>query len=229
MDPTRGTPFARGARLAKLRAALSRAGLDAFVVSHLPNVQYLTGLSASAAVAVVTADSATLAVDFRYQTAAARAVEDEAGVVVDVVAGSFEEWLEQHLVSSRYARIGIEAASVTVSRFNRLSAAIGAAAPLPLRQHGPVPALVPTERVVEALRLVKDEEEVQALREGARRLSAIARRLPELARIGRTEQAVAGTSTPPCAPRGSSARPSRPSWPRDPTARFRTPGPAPGC
>jgi Xaa-Pro aminopeptidase len=190
MDAPR-TPFPYGARLARLRGAMGRAALDALVLTHLPNLRYMTGVSASDGLAVVTAEAATLAVDFRYRTAAEHALAGRQDIALEVIDASFDEWLERHLPGHGVARIGIEAASMTVSRFNRLSTALGASAPFPLERPGPVAALVPTERMVEALRLVKDSAEVAALREAARRLSGVARALPEFARAGRTEQAVA--------------------------------------
>jgi Xaa-Pro aminopeptidase len=53
------------------------------------------------------------------------------------------------------------------------------------------PALVPTERLVERTRVIKDDVEIAALREGGRRLGAIARRVADFVREGRTERAVA--------------------------------------
>ena len=44
--------------------------IDALVVSHLPNVRYLTGFSGTAGLVVLTSTHATLIVDFRYATAA---------------------------------------------------------------------------------------------------------------------------------------------------------------
>jgi Xaa-Pro aminopeptidase len=192
MDAPSSSPWPYGPRLAKLRAALLRADLDSFVVSHLPNLHYLTGVSATAGLAVVTGETATVAIDFRYRTAAERALAgrtDDVGLAT--VEASFDEWLAQHLGAHGGARIGVEAASMTVSRFNRLSAALAASASLPRERHGAVAALVPTERVVEALRLVKDAGEIRALREAARRLSRVALGLPRLVRPGRSEQEVA--------------------------------------
>ena len=53
------------------------------------------------------------------------------------------------------------------------------------------PVLVATERVVERRRLIKDAGEIATLREAGRRLSAIALNLPDLVRIGRSEQEIA--------------------------------------
>jgi Xaa-Pro aminopeptidase len=178
------------ARLSRLRHALHLAGLDAFVVTHLPNLRYLTGLNATAGIVVVTPDSCTLAVDFRYRTAAERVLAErgDADVRLEIIAGSVDEWLAACLAGADAHRIGIEAASMTVSRFNRLSAALVPS----VGMHGRAPVLDPTERVVEALRIVKDEAEVAILREAGRRLSRVALGLPDLVRAGRTEQAVAG-------------------------------------
>ena len=57
-----------------------------------------------------------------------------------------------------------------VSRFNRLSSALAGSAPTPLRSPDGCPALVPTERIVESERVVKDEAEIATLREAGRRL-----------------------------------------------------------
>ena len=57
------------ARLARVRAAASAAGIDALVVTHLPNLQYLTGFAGSAGAAMVTPRACLLVVDFRYVTA----------------------------------------------------------------------------------------------------------------------------------------------------------------
>ena len=63
-------PETVAARLARVRAATRAAGLDALVVTHLPNVQYLTGFSGSAGAVIVLPRTCLLVVDFRYVTAA---------------------------------------------------------------------------------------------------------------------------------------------------------------
>jgi Xaa-Pro aminopeptidase len=52
--------------------------------------------------------------------------------------------------------------------------------------------LVPTERIVERARIIKDAAEIAALREAGRRLAAVAEQLPPLVRVGRTERDIAG-------------------------------------
>ena len=58
------------------------AGLDGFLVTHLPNLRYLTGLSATAGAAIVTAGQCVLVVDFRYAVAARELLDSRGDGVV---------------------------------------------------------------------------------------------------------------------------------------------------
>jgi Xaa-Pro aminopeptidase len=177
-------------RLDRLRASLRLQNLDAFVVTHLPNVRYLTGLSGSAGLVIVWEAACSLIVDFRYQTVAEALPASTDGVLAVEVATSYDDSLVAALQGRNARRIGIEAAWMPVNRFARLSRAL-AAVPMPFGDADACPALVPTERMVERERAVKDAGEIATLRDAARRLAAVAADLPGLVRRGRTEQAVA--------------------------------------
>jgi len=171
------------------------AGLDGLVVTHLPNIRYLTGFQGSAGAVVVTRSRCLLIVDFRYLTAARAllaARQDEA-VELHHVDWGYDDALVGLLRAERVQRIGVEAAWMAVGRFNRLSAGVAAAAPGHAESRTGCPALVPTERLIERLRLIKDAAEVATLREGAARLSRVAVRLRDFARPGRSEVEVAAS------------------------------------
>jgi len=179
-------------RISILQADLRTLDLNALVVTHLPNLRYLTGLAATAGAVVLHQDSCTLVVDFRYQTAARRVLEDTAGrpFNISVVEDTYDEKLSALLaVLPCPARIGVEAASMTVGSFNRLAA--GLSAPGGSSDSGATAVLVPTERVIERRRAVKDAEEIEILREAPRRLSRVARKVPEFVSEGRTELEIA--------------------------------------
>ncbi len=180
----------RAPRLARLRADLASSGIDAFVITHPPNVRYLTGLRASAGVVVVTPSTCQLLVDFGYLTAAQHLVVDQPDLSVRVATGAFEPAIVEMLQRSGAARIGVEGAYMPIVRYNRLSTLLAGGAPLPMAE-APVPVLVPTERILERARAVKDAEEIGILKEAARRLSRVALELPQLVRIGQTEQQAA--------------------------------------
>jgi Xaa-Pro aminopeptidase len=79
------------------------------------------------------------------------------------------------------ARIGFEAAHLSVSRHSWLSKTAGGV------------ELIPTEGIVERARLCKDAYELNALREGARRLSHVAQGLFGTVRSGMIEREIAMT------------------------------------
>src|SRR5689334_25282301 len=87
-----------GGRLARLRASLADSGLDALLVSALPNVRYLTGFSGSSALVLVTADACLLLTDFRYATQVKHEVAAEARVVVESASLWVRLWAEMKLL-----------------------------------------------------------------------------------------------------------------------------------
>ena len=181
-----------GPRLARVRAHMRDAGVDALVVSHLPNVRYLTGFVGTAGVAIVLPSRCVLAADFRYLTKAQQVASASDGLIaVEPVERTYEEATVALLRRENRLRVGIEAAWLSVSRFNAMAAALAATVPFPLQSDQPMPVLLPTERIVERGRIVKDAEEIETLREAGRRLSDIARRLGSFVAPGRSERDVA--------------------------------------
>jgi Xaa-Pro aminopeptidase len=178
-------------RLSRVRGELHAAALDAFVVTHPPNVRYLTGFSGSAGLVVMTQTRCHLVVDFRYAIAAraviASSLDLESAISVVVPPESYDETLVALLREADASRIGIEAAYMPVSRFNRLSASLANGAPTPHSTPDPCPVLVPTERLVERGRVIKDAGEIGTLKEAGRRIAAAALEVPALVREGRSE------------------------------------------
>jgi Xaa-Pro aminopeptidase len=170
---------ARLARLARVRDDLRAAQAGAVAITNLINLRYLSGFAGTAGAAVVTPERCHLLVDFRYVAAAREAVAD-GPVELEIVEGSFDDALIALLRRSGAGRIAIEAASMTVARFNRLAKALEPAA-----------VLVPTDRLIERRRAVKDGVEIATLREAARRLSGVARQVRSFLREGRAEREIA--------------------------------------
>jgi Xaa-Pro aminopeptidase len=183
------------ARLVRARDKFRAAGIDALAVTHLPNIRYLSGFSGTAGILVLTVDACVLIVDFRYAIAARALIAADPEVTrhirVHVPDQSYDESLAAVLRESAARRIGIEAAWMPVSRFNKLSAALAAAAPTPLQSPDACPVLVPTERLIDSARAVKDAGEIATLREAARRLTLVAADAPPLVTPGRSELDVA--------------------------------------
>lgn len=178
-------PDVLATRSARLRSALSVAHVEALVVTSLPNIAYLTGLFASAAVLVVTPDALLLIGDLRYAVSlAARAAWWPAVRPIEIRAGdSYDQALVETIDPLRGLRVGFEATHLSVSRHRYLSAELVA--------RGWTDALVETDGIVEGLRVTKDSWESARLREGAERLSSVAKYILSNALAGRTESEVA--------------------------------------
>ncbi len=58
-------------------------GVDVLLVTHLPNIRWLTGFSGSAGMLLIGADRRALITDFRYASQAPAEVGDAAEVIID--------------------------------------------------------------------------------------------------------------------------------------------------
>ncbi|WP_138734824.1 M24 family metallopeptidase [Modestobacter excelsi] len=157
----------------RLRATAAEAGLDAVLVTNLLNVRYLTGFTGSNGALLLRTDGGDLfGTDGRYTTQAGTQVPD-IELLVDRATTSA---LATEAVRRGSARIGYESHDVTVDGLRLLERVLTDAA-----GSGRAAELVSIRRAVEALRAVKDDAEVEALR----RACAVAdRALAELAAEG---------------------------------------------
>jgi Xaa-Pro aminopeptidase len=180
------------ARVARVRAHLAHDGLDALLITHLPNLHYLTGFRASAGAAILTGDRLYLLADFRYRTAAtvaAEALSRLAGAVYLPVPRAFDEVVVETLRSSGARRVGLEAAHLPLKRFDWLARALPAMAPATASDART--ELVSTERVVERERAVKDSFEIRVLREAGSRLAELVEPVIGFVRARRREREIA--------------------------------------
>ncbi|WP_020672669.1 M24 family metallopeptidase [Amycolatopsis nigrescens] len=175
-------PETHAARRTALRALLTDAGLDALLVTDLLNIRYLTGFTGSNAALLLHAeldDRTAFCTDGRYTTQSSVEVPDLKRVLDRASAAAMIR--HGSALPNLYRRVGFESQHVSVEQFEKLD---DLAEGLELTR---APGLV------ERLRLVKDEVEVDALR----RACAVAdRALADLIesggiRPGRTEREVA--------------------------------------
>ena len=155
------------ARIERLRASLD----EPLLVTDPTNVYYLTGFRSSNAALLVEPDRLRLFSDFRY-AASARGVE---GIDFEET----ERALMLGLARRLEGRVAFEAAAVSYAGYETLRA-------------GGL-ELVPTTGAVEALRAVKDERELAAIRSACAITDRVYDRLAEERFIGRTERDVAWT------------------------------------
>lgn len=173
-------------RHARVRDGLTADRLDALVVTHLPNMRYLSGFAGSTAIVVLDRHELVLITDGRYLT---EVQETIAGICpafrLVKVDPAYDATLLRVLKQGGYERVGFEGAHLPFNRYQTLSAALADG------PQGAPSRLIPTERLVEAVRLRKDEIERAALRHAGRLLDDAAAAILAALKPGRRERDIA--------------------------------------
>jgi Xaa-Pro aminopeptidase len=141
-------------RLEKLRGRMAEQGLDAVLISQPQNRRYLSGFTGSFAYLLITASDAVIATDFRYYEQSAQQAPD---FRLYQATGPMEGWLPGLLTAAGNLggkRLGFESADLTFLLYRTL---LKGATGLSVGQR---PKLVATSDLVEALRAVKEPEEL---------------------------------------------------------------------
>jgi Xaa-Pro aminopeptidase len=145
-------------RIGQLRRRLTKAGLSGLVVTHLPDLRYLSGFTGSSAALAITRHTARLFTDGRYTTQAA---EQVSAAQVQIVSGSPAVAAVDWLAAQPGVELaGFDPARTTVAELARWKAAL----PSRLRR-GFLSALAAP--LVEPLRWIKDEDELTLMIEAA--------------------------------------------------------------
>ena len=135
-------------RLERLRQRLGEEGLDAVLISHGENRRYLSAFTGSAGFLLISLQGAILVTDFRYIE---QAKSQASSFEIFHIEGEPSRWLPDLLSSLGLKRIGFEANDLSFSTYLQLAATAGEK------------ELVPTEELVESLRAVKDEKELELI------------------------------------------------------------------
>jgi Xaa-Pro aminopeptidase len=145
-------------RIGALRRKLTRAGLPGLLVTHLPDLRYLSGFTGSSAALAVTRRTARLFTDGRYT---AQAAEEVQAAQVQIVSGSPSvagvQWLA---AQSGVTVAGFDSAKTTVAELARWKSELPSRLRRGFLQAAPTP-------LVEILRCVKDEDELAVMAEAA--------------------------------------------------------------
>jgi len=111
-----------------VRDELAARGLDALLVTALPNILYLTNFTGSSATVVLAADRLYFITDSRYiETVSAMKATPHHVPDLELIAvdGSYDATLAGFLASQPWKRIGFEAEHMTVALRQSIAKAIG--------------------------------------------------------------------------------------------------------
>jgi Xaa-Pro aminopeptidase len=163
-------------RLAKLRQILADNDLDAIVISQPENRRYLSGFTGTRGVLFISPERAVLATTFVYLEQARK--QAPAFELVRFQREFAEVWPD--LVAEVNARrVAFESAHLTVAEHGKLAAGAEGA------------ELVSTEGIVEGLRAIKDEGELDIIRKTVALADAAFAHIIEFIEPGMTEREVA--------------------------------------
>lgn len=161
------------------RAAYAEAeGIDVLLVTHLPNVRYLCGFTGSSGALAVHSGEAVLFTDGRYTEQARAEVH---GARVMIAKGPLLPAVAAWAASRKLRVIGVEADHMTLAARTQLKRALPASS-----------RLREVSGVVERLRTIKEEEELELIRKAVDLGSSLLDVATQAIRPGVSEVEVAG-------------------------------------
>jgi Xaa-Pro aminopeptidase len=164
-------------RLKKLRGELKRRDLDGIIISHFPDIRYLSGFSGSAGILFVTAKEAYLLTDGRYTTQASQELPQEIETIID--RNHFSRLKEDKLIR-KGMRIGFQDLAVTVAQH----ASMG-------RIFKKKVDLVAVGGVMSRITSIKTAEEIASIRKAANIAAKVYREVLAFVKPGMAEREVA--------------------------------------
>ncbi|WP_339228097.1 Xaa-Pro peptidase family protein [Oceanobacillus sp. FSL K6-2867] len=139
-------------KLNKLREALEKNKLDAILITSPINRRYVTGFTGTAGIALVSLDDARLITDFRYTE---QANEQANGFNVIEHKQLIEGEITDQLKHMQVKRLGFEKDYVTFTQYENYKKSFNV-------------ELVPVSGIVEELRLIKTNDELNTMKKAAK-------------------------------------------------------------
>jgi len=166
-----------------VRAAMKELGLDGILLTHPPDLHYLTNFTGEDSVGLITQKDLFLITDFRYREQA----QLEAGwLTISMRDAKMSDAVAQVLKTTPLKRIGFEANFTTVGQMDALVKAIKAA----VETHPP--ELVGLENVMQNIRKVKDDHEIGLIRKSVALAEEAFDAIRDQIKPGQTENYLAG-------------------------------------
>ena len=184
-------PDQRVLRQNELKMRLSKEGFACLLVSHIPNIRYLTGFSGSAGVLCIGPNEAVFFTDGRYRDQAGEEIGAAAEIRI-VERGAWQEAVETATeLAGSNGTVGFEADYLSFSEGRSLA------------EEGKVPL----SGWVEELRVVKAPEEIDAIREAVRIAFDALEEVLARIRVGESELEIASNLERALRARGSEWHP----------------------
>jgi Xaa-Pro aminopeptidase len=167
-----------------VREAMKALNLDSLLLTHPPDLAYLTNFTGDDSIGLITEKDFFLVTDFRYKEQA----EQEAGwLKTNMREGKMSDALAQTITEAKIKRIGFEANFATVGQMDALVQSLKAVKDLPKQ-----PEIVPLENVMTNIRKVKDDNEVDLIRKSVGIAEEAFEAIRDEIKVGQSENYLAG-------------------------------------
>ncbi|MCX7911872.1 MAG: Xaa-Pro peptidase family protein [Dehalococcoidales bacterium] len=183
-------------RIQRLRHRLNEKGLDGILITQQENRRYLSGFDGSAGYLIISARKAVLATDFRYTE---QALGQASCCEILRIANNLTDWFPALLDEMGIRKLGFEASDVSYHFYQQLVDA--------LKRKGLEVEMVATSGLVEAMRAVKEAEEIEFIRKAAAIADGAYMEAAGLIRPGLTEKEIAWALEKATRERGSETLP----------------------
>ncbi|HEX4797261.1 MAG TPA: aminopeptidase P family protein [Humisphaera sp.] len=188
-------------RQKNVRDAMKHLKLDALLLTHPPDVSYLTNFTGDSSVGLITEKDFLFVTDFRYK----EQVELEAGWLKSTIRdGKMEEALGKVLNEADVTRIGFEANFTSFGQINAIDRAIKEIREKDSKASKAPVELVPLEDVMTKIRMVKDDHEIDLIRKSVGIAEEAFDAIRSEIKAGLTENHLAGLLTLELRSRGAS-------------------------
>ena len=166
-----------------VRAAMKELNLDGLLLTHPPDLHYLTNFTGEDSVGLITHKDFFLVTDFRYKEQS----QIEAGwLKTSLRDAKMSDALAKVFAENPMKRIGFEANFTTVGQIDAILNSIKA------NKASPAPELVPLENVMLSIRKVKDDHEIDLVRKSVALAEEAFTAIKSEIQPGQTENYLAG-------------------------------------
>ncbi|HEY2586069.1 MAG TPA: Xaa-Pro peptidase family protein [Tepidisphaeraceae bacterium] len=170
-------------RQKNVRDALKELKLDGLLLTHPPDLAYLTNFTGDDSVGLITEKDFFLVTDFRYQEQA----EQEAGwLKTSIRDGKMSDAVAKAIAETKLQRIGFEANFTTFGQASAVDHALGQ-----MKDIKPV-ELVPLQDVMVNIRKVKDDNEIDLVRKSVGVAEEAFEAIRSEIKVGQSENYLAG-------------------------------------
>jgi len=161
-------------RINKIREILAEKALDAFYVTHIPNIRYLCGFSGSSAYLIITKDKNYFFTDFRYKEQSKAQVK-ECEIIVNF---SPSEEIKKVINDNGFKNIGFESTHLTVHQLDQL------------KETFPNVTFTAVPERIEKLTMIKTPEEIAKIQKACDITDRVFTKLLEIIKPGMKENEV---------------------------------------